>query len=92
MNRYIFLITLVVLLAVTTGMRAQNLVPSFIYPQTSALPPGEVAAAPSADPNGRRWMLLEGYGGNGHLYRQWQLVNPEDLSAKSYHGFHTATD
>jgi hypothetical protein len=37
-------------------------------------------------------MLLEGYGGNGQLYRQWQLVNPEDLSAKSYRGFHTATD
>jgi hypothetical protein len=92
MNRYIFPIALVVLLAVTSVTRSQNLVPSFIYPQTSALPPGNIAAAPSSDPNGRRWMLLEGYGGNGRLYQQWQLVNPEDLSAKGYRGFHTATD
>jgi hypothetical protein len=92
MSRNIYLITLVVLLTGATGARAQNLVPSFIYPQTSALPPGDVAAAPSSDPNGRHWMLLEGYGGNGQLYRQWQLVNPEDLSAKGYRGFHTATD
>jgi hypothetical protein len=80
------------LLMSTAPAIAQTVTYPFPYGQTSALPPGAGSPARPTDPNAPRWMLLEGYGGNGQLYQRWQLVRPQDFDVTNYHGFHTATD
>src|ERR1700730_3632147 len=59
-------------------------------PYAAALPPPAESPAPITDPNAPRCMLLEGYGGDGHLYEHWQLVRPQDFDVTNYHGFHTS--
>ena len=91
MKRYIAALGALALIGGIAPADAQNVIPGFLYPRTSALPPTGAATALSADPNAPRWVQLEEYGPSGELRRFWELVYPQDNPA-NYHGFHTPTD
>lgn len=88
-TKRIYAIGALVLILSAASAAAQTSISALSYSQTSALPPGTSSLAARGDPNGPRWMLLEGYGGDGQLYKRWQLIRPGEFDVTNYHGFHT---